>query len=135
MNSWLCKKSNYGVNLDVLSNEEKIFYFNVQIEEEVNNGGFAQFFYNGDSCGEIVASLRAVGAYKTAEICNKALVALGESLPKNKAEREMMLDRIITDEVSEVLSECNDGFYNQQDDLSELNYQFVIKNKDEFTRG
>ena len=46
LNGWLCKKSNYGKSIDMLSDAEKAFFFVFQFEAEVNNGGFSQFLYN-----------------------------------------------------------------------------------------
>ena len=133
MNGWLCRKCNYGEETDKLTDAEKVIFVNNQLEAEVNNGGFVQFLYNGsgDFAGEIVNSLLAIGANQTAEIYKKALCALGE-LPKNQSEREQVLEQILTDDISELLDKCDDEFFKQPDDLEELNYQFIMKNKEKF---
>jgi len=46
MNGWLCRKCNYGEDIEKLSDAEKVFYINNLLESEVNNGGFSQYFYN-----------------------------------------------------------------------------------------
>jgi hypothetical protein len=35
---------------------------------------------------------------------------------------------------NDILSKCDKDFYEQPDDLELLNYQFIFKNKDQFTR-
>ena len=42
----LCKKSDYGYDLSQLNDYEKVFMAMALIAEEVNNGGFDQFFFN-----------------------------------------------------------------------------------------
>ena len=97
-------------------------------------GGYSQFFFNrsGDFAYEILASLREVGANITAEIHRKALASFGCTLPKNRDEREGILDGI-ADGVDGVLSECDNEFYKYQDNLTDLNYQFALRNKAQFS--
>jgi len=134
MNGWLCQKCNYGEDIGKLTDAEKIFYFSTQLESEVNNGGFSQFFYNssGDFANETVNSLSAIGADKTAKIYKKALMILGSELPKNRNEREELLDKILIDAVDELLNECDAEFYQYPDNLEELNYKYIINNKEQF---
>ena len=46
LSTHIAEKCDYGSNLDVLSDEEKVFYITQTLEMEVNNGGFWQFLYN-----------------------------------------------------------------------------------------
>jgi len=96
MDDWLCEKCDYGEKVEVLSDAEKVFYFNQSLEEEVNNGGFSQFFFNSSSnfCYEILNSLREVGAVKTAGILKKALDAFGCEIPLDLYERREMLETV-----------------------------------------
>ncbi len=136
MNGWVCKKSSYGDNVERLSQAEKVLYFVVQLEGEVNNGGFSQFSYNssGNFANETPAALREIGAEKTAEICDKALSAFEGRIPQDWNERQTMLEYALTDEVNKVLDECDDEFYICPENLDELNYQFVMKSRGQFTR-
>ena len=136
LNGWLCRKSNYGEKIEKLSSAERVFYLVFQLEGEVNNGGFPQFLYNGsgDFANESAAALREIGAEKMAEICDRVLSEFGGAVPKNRDERETMLDNTFTDEISEILSQCDNEFWKYPDDLVELNYQFVLYNKTQFTR-
>ena len=137
MNGWLCKKCNYGDNIEKLSYAERVFYTVFQLEGEVNNGGFSQYLYNssGDFANEIVKALCEIKAYKTADICDAALTALGSEIPENWELRQEKLESMITDEVGEILDEYDNEFYSCSDNLEELSYKFIITNKSQFTHN
>ena len=136
LNGWLCKKSNYGDNIEKLSAAERVFYIIFQLEGEVNNGGFSQYFHNsnGNFANEVAKALREIGADETADICDTALAALGGEIPVEWALRQETLESVITDSVDKILSECDGAFYKYPDDLEELNYQYILNNKAQFTR-
>ncbi len=135
LNGWLCRKCNYGDDIERLSNEEKIIYVNNLLEAEVNNGGFSQFLYNssGNFANDVIPSLLAIGAMKTAEICQEAFAALGQSIPNNTEEREELLDGIMTGEIEKMLSKYDADFYEYPDPLEELNYQFILRHKEQYS--
>lgn len=134
LNDYVAEKCEYGDRMDVLSAPERVFYIAQSLEMEVNNGGFSQFFYNssGDFSGELVAALTEIGALKTAEICKKALAAYGRELPADRDERCDLLDELESDEIDELLEECDNAFYDYEDDLNALNHAYVLKHKSAF---
>ena len=134
MKEHLDEKSQYGENMSVLSDAERIFYITQTLEMEVNNGGFSQFFYNssGDFSNELVGAFTAIGANTTAGICQKAMDAFGRDIPVDRNERQEMLDELESDELDALLGECDDAFFAYEDDLNELNYTFVMNNKAQF---
>ena len=136
LGGWLCKKGNYGNNIDKLSAAEKCFYLVYQLEGEINNGGFSQFFYNssGDFANDTAAALREIGADKAADIYDKALAAFGGTVSKNRSERNIRLNDAISNSIIEILNQCDIEFYKYPDDLLELNYQFVMHNRTQFIR-
>lgn len=128
-------KTQYGDNLSVLSEAERIFYVTQTLEAEVSNGGFSQFFYNSSSefSNEIVSAFSAIGAHATAEICQKAIDSFGREIPDDADEREELLDELLDDEeIEAVLEECDEAFYKYEEDLNELNYRFVMEHKESF---
>lgn len=135
MKEHLDEKTQYGDDMSVLSEAERVFYITQTLEMEVNNGGFYQFFYNssGDFSNELVSAFTAIGANATATICQKAIAAFGRDIPVDREEREEMLDELESDEISEIIEECDAAFYDYEDNLNELNYDFVMKNKEQFT--
>ena len=135
MKEHLDEKTQYGDDLSVLSEAERIFYITQSLEMEVNNGGFSQFFFNssGDFSNELAGAFTAIGASATAAICQRAIAAFGRDIPADRDARQDMLDELESDEIDEILEECDDAFYDYEDNLNELNYQFVMKNKAAFT--
>ena len=129
------QKCEYGDNMDALSDSERIFFITQTCEMEVNNGGFAQFFDNsgGNFAGELVNAFQKIGATKTAKICRTALNVFGEELPSDLEERRELLDKLRSDEIDNILNECDTAFYQYEEDLNALNYAYVLKNKADFS--
>ena len=134
MTEHLDNKTQYGEDMSALSEAERIFYITQTLEMEVNNGGFSQFFYNssGNFSNELVVAFTAIGANATAAICQKAISAFGRDIPVDRDEREEMLDELESDEFDEILEKCDNAFCDYEDNLNELNYNFVMKNKEFF---
>lgn len=135
LSEYVAEKCRFGIKMEKLSRPERVFFITQNVEMEVNNGGFSQFFYNssGDFAGEMVEAFRAIGAEKTAAICQEALDAMGQQLPQNRAERIALIEAIETDALTEALNACDDAFYEYRDDLNALNDAYVQKNKADFT--
>ena len=137
LDMYIAEKCDYGDAMEELSRQERVFFITQKLEMEVNNGGFNQFFFN--TCGmfneEFVAAFEEIEAEITADICRKALEALGDDLPEvDSDERESVLDELLdSDEVNEILEECDEAFYGYEEDLDELNYDYVMDNKEYFT--
>src|SRR5580692_9138473 len=55
---------------------QKVFSAIWEVESEVNNGGFSQYFSNdsAESASFVVQALETIGAPRTASICNRAIV-------------------------------------------------------------
>ena len=91
------------------------------LEAEVNNGGFDQFFYNsaGDDTEGIIRALETIGAVTTAEIVRRAAAKFpGGMPPKDRFQRQDALLQISPD--SDAFEELDGEFYGYPDDLSEL---------------
>ena len=74
----VAEKCAYGDDFSALSPAERVFYLTQTCEEEVNNGGFDQLFFNaGFDLRELPEAFRAIGAPRTGDICARALAALG----------------------------------------------------------
>ena len=122
----VCLKCEYGDAVEKLSEEERTFYITQILEQEVNNGGFAQFFYNssGDFSNEIVGAFEKIGATKTASICKRALSVFSGQVPTDRGKREERLDALDCDEI---LENCDDAFYDCEEDLAALAYEYIRK--------
>ena len=113
-------KSDYGSDLSNLNDKEKVFMSMALLEQEVNNGGFDQYFFNlGGIYNDIlVSSAEAIKAYDIAKICKKALAVYAEH-----SEQE---DNI------EELGEYDNAFYKSKDPISELCVKYAKENKEYF---
>lgn len=135
--SYLCRKSDSGESPDVFTKAERVFFVCQEVMDEVNNGGFSQFFFNssGKFSMECEAAFREIGAHKTAEICRKAVACFKSPLPADRNEREDFLEELENDEeISDFLCGCDAEFYACPDDIENLLYRYATDNKDRFQR-
>ncbi|GHT34296.1 hypothetical protein FACS189434_10190 [Bacteroidia bacterium] len=118
-------------DLKELSEPQKNFYFNQVFEMEINNGGFSQYFLNnGQYAHETVHSLKAIGAEKTADLLQKAINKFPKSkVPKDWDERCNRLEKI-EDKDDEIWDKFDDKFYDYEDNLNELNLNYIRENID-----
>lgn len=134
IDNYVCNLCLYGDNIDRLTQPQRNFYFNQNFEREINNGGFDQYFYNssGDFAHETIISLRIIGAYKTADILQKAIDQFPNSrVSKDRAKRQEVLEQI-EDAANDVWEELDQTFYKYEDDLNELNIQYIKQNLNSF---
>ena len=134
IDNYICKHCSWGDTLDQLTEPQKNFYFNQNLEREINNGGFNQYFYNssGDFAHETITSLRAIGAGKTAGILQKAIDQFpGSVVPKDRVKRQEVLEKI-EDKANEVWEQLDQAFYKYEDNLNDLNIEYVKQNRTSF---
>jgi uncharacterized protein DUF4375 len=91
------------------------------LEDEVNNGGFDQFFYNnaGDNTMETIQALETIGAVKIADVVKRAAAMFPGGMPPRDrfARQDILLENFPRAEAFEAL---NDEFYAYPDDLAGL---------------
>lgn len=134
LDSRLNEISDYGDNIVALSDAEKVVLFVENLEREVNNGGFHQFFWNssGDFANETLASLKLIGANKTAEIVSRAYSEWPNStIPSDRQKRQNILEKI-EDKAEESWNNCDRQFYEYEEDISALLIEYVKANINEF---
>ena len=132
--NYICKLCSWGDNLERLTQPQKNFFFNQNLEREINNGGFNQYFYNssGDYAQETLTSLQAIGANKTADILRQAIDQFPSStVPKDRQERQNLLEQIEAN-ANEVWEQLDQMFYVYEDNLNELNLQYVKQHRNSF---
>ena len=113
---------------DSLSEQEKVIYCIGQLEAEINNGGFNQFFWNssGDYLNETLSSLEKIEAIQTKSILEEAASYLGSNIPKNQTARQELLESI-KEEFEEKLEELDGRFYRYEDDIASLVNSYLEK--------
>ena len=88
----------------------------ITYDNEVNNGGHAQYFFNTADCQDIKTEIETI------------LPALPELLRENLMQgfkAFLALDDIIYDPENEVFSQCDDVFYDNEDLLIEILKQYA----------
>jgi Domain of unknown function (DUF4375) len=134
LDTYLCELSSYGDKLEKLTEAQKTFYFNQNLEKEINNGGFNQYFYNssGDFSHQTIISLRQINATKTAEILQLAIDQFPNSIvPKDRSERQEILEQI-EEKADEVWEQLDNRFLEYEDNLYDLNIEFIKQNRSTF---
>lgn len=129
----LCGICDYGQRPELLNAYQRTIFVTQELENEVNNGGFYQFFDNssGQFSEEVVEAFLQIGATKTADICKKAVDAFGQALPTDWEERRSLLDRI-GDRAESILEECDNAFFEYEEDLDALNAAYISEHIEAF---
>lgn len=122
------ERCEYGDAMKKLNEHERLFYITQTLEQEVNNGGFSQYFYNsgGNFANEEVDAFTQIGALKTAEICKKAVAVFNGQVPEDREERQSLLESL---DCEEILEECDNAFFDYEDDLEALNYAYIMNHR------
>ena len=104
------------------------------LEREVNNGGFNQFYFNssGDYAHETLNGLNTIGAHRMADILTKAnSVWPNQTVPKDWTERQNVQETI-EEKADPVWQQCDNDFYEYPDDLAGLLLDYVKQHKADF---
>jgi Domain of unknown function (DUF4375) len=113
---------------------QKVFSAIWEVEAEVNNGGFSQYFLNSsaESASFVVAALEEIGAPKTASICQRAIAtAFPTGLPQ-KVDSIRSAAADFSEETLEKLEPLDEEFFSYPHDLTDLLLAYVKRHPDEF---
>jgi hypothetical protein len=110
----LCEsdRTDYGrVDFGQQSELQRVFSAVWELEAQVNNGGFDQYFRNSDSdiIGFAPSALKSIGATACAKIVESA-IRLISPLPETKEGRYVALDSL-SEEDAEVLEVADSDFF------------------------
>ncbi|MBQ4467231.1 MAG: DUF4300 family protein [Firmicutes bacterium] len=138
MDSYLFDKCSYGENMDALNEYEKTVFLVEELQDEVNNGGFDQYFINssGDHWVDAIEACKEIGAVKTADLLEKASKAYGVEIPLDYDLRQDMMSELPEDgDYWDKLDELDSIFYGDTgdyEDRDQLIYDYCMKNRDKF---
>jgi hypothetical protein len=97
-----------------------------ELEGEVNNGGFHQYFYNsaGDNTAETIPAVEAIGALHMADILRRAAAKFpgGMPLAERFARQDVLLELFPN---STAFEDLDNEFYAYPNDLNALLKKFV----------
>ena len=109
-----------------LDEREQIILSIIELETEVNNGGFDQFYFNtsGDYAYFVPDALQRIGAFKAADIAARANDIFGSNIPKDRPTRQD-IHQELTNEDDEPWEELDSEFYSYPDNISQLLETFL----------
>jgi hypothetical protein len=113
---------------------QRVFSAIWELESEVNNGGFSQYFSNesAESASFVAEALEIIGAPKTASICNRAISgAFPAGLPQTpEAIRSAAAD--FSDEILGKLEPLDQEFFAYPHSLTDLLFAYVSEHSEDF---
>lgn len=102
------------------------------LEREVNNGGYHQFFLNTpEFVSVIVESLRHIGCPLVASITETAILALNLSQVTTEEVEQVIYNE--DESRDEILSRCDDRFFEYPEPIENRLFAFVKANRDKFS--
>jgi hypothetical protein len=113
---------------------QRVFSAIWAVESEVNNGGFSQYFSNdsAESASFVVKALETIGAPRTANICNRAVVtAFPGGLP-TKVEAIRSVANGFPEEILAELEPLDQEFFAYPHNLTDLLFAYVSAHPEEF---
>jgi hypothetical protein len=123
----------WHIDYDTLSRPERVFRAIWELEAQVNNGGFAQYFRNssGELALEVADALRAVGAASMAAIVEQALEMVGRDVRWNDDNARIAHIENLPTTTTDELEPLDQQFISYPDNLTVLLYQYVSEHRDE----
>jgi hypothetical protein len=123
----------WRIDYGALSSPERVFRAVWELEAEVNNGGFHQYFLNssGSLVPDAADALRAIGAATMSEIVEQAVEAIGHDIswPDDDA-RKASLAALAPGAVAK-LGKFDQAFFAYPDNLTALLYKYVSEHREE----
>lgn len=105
-----------------------------QLNGEVSNGGFAQYFFNplGDRAADALAGLQAIKASRTADILKRAMGLFGPAGPSADYEKRQDQLAAFSEEQDATLRQLDSQFYEKPDDLDVLMSLYAAEHPEHF---
>jgi hypothetical protein len=113
---------------------QKIFTAIWEVQGEVLNGGFSQYFFNfsAESVSFVVEALLTIGANNTANVCSRAInAAFPDGLPPTEQEIQSAAEHF-PKEVLAKLDPIDQEFFSYPDDVTGLLFNYVSAHPEEF---
>jgi hypothetical protein len=116
-------KRQISAGLDSLSTAEQIYFAVNELVQEVDNGGFDQYFFNGsgDHFQIALRGLQAFEAWHTHSLLLQAVMVIfgDEEPPIDSVARRRLQVRLTTDNTWKRLDELDHAFYEDRDGLGD----------------
>lgn len=131
----VCRKCENGELINELNGIERVFYLCQTFEVEMNNGGIHQYYQNsfGNYANETVEALMEIGADFTALILDKGNSVFKNGIvPESQEERIKQIEDFDYQDRIWLFDELDNEFNEYNDQLDELNLNYVLGNKEAF---
>jgi hypothetical protein len=114
-----------------LTTEESWILAIVDLEREVNNGGYLQFFENSsrEHAASVVQALEAISCPQVAELTQRAIATLKIQGEISEAAIEEAIETR-EDEISESLDALDSEFIQQTESIEDRLFEFIKANRD-----
>lgn len=131
---YVLRKLGEDYDLSGLTRAERVIACLTEVEMEVNNGGFDQYFWNspGNHATEAVQALRELGAFHTAGLVAEASAQFGPDGPDPDRERRWKQMDGRSQAVRDRWSALDDQFYEYRDNLSSLAASYIRSHREQF---
>jgi Domain of unknown function (DUF4375) len=123
----------WRIDYGALSPPERVFRAVWELEAEINNGGFHQYFWNssGSLVPDAAGALRAIGAITMSEIVEQAVEAVGHDINWSDDSVRRASLAALTPAVVAMLDEFDQAFFAYPDNLTMLLYKYVSEHRKE----
>ncbi len=112
--------------------KQKVVYTVAILDEQVNNGGFNQYFTNGygQFAVETIDCLKSIRAFKIMAFLEKAYVKINKDGLENSIFRKKLIEGNInelyeSDSLDDYLGKLDNEYYKYEDDLGALLGNFL----------
>ncbi|MBU6426692.1 DUF4375 domain-containing protein [Patescibacteria group bacterium] len=125
-----------GLSPSDLKGAEMVVYSIENMENEVMNGGFRQYFLNssGDTWKDCLESLKKVNATKSLDLFLKSLsIFKDHNPPIDWSARKIVVDQLSKAQI-DLLDELDKEFYKYEDKLQDLVLAYAEEHKEDFSR-
>lgn len=140
LTEWACASQQellWRTEFEDLFEPEKVFMSVWILRNEVNNGGFAQYYENSysENAEFAVTALRALGAHETAGILERAnAIFPGARPPRDQTRRNEMLAEN-WQQVRTLLEDLDTEFFQDPDNLDTLFVHYILDNQEGIRGG
>jgi hypothetical protein len=113
----------------------QVIYATVVLEDEVNNGGYNQYFWNtnGKFRHEAADGFKQIGANEHAELTEEAAKIYEQNQERiNKFKQQGTKEAFSDSYKDDPFSKCDDRFYKLKDDLAKKRVKFIREHPELF---
>lgn len=124
----------YGQEFHTQPYPQKVVVALSDLETEVNNGGFHQYFINSsrETVHFVVEALKSIDAPSTADICERAIATAFPNGMPSDTELIRAVASSLDEHTKKKLDELSGEFFEYPHDLTDLLFKYVLKHPNSF---